>query len=68
MPFTAAIWMKRRTVGETQSNMLKTQNLPLLSFRGNSWRDMKLEIICCKHRIYYFKVSSGVGEERGNSK
>ena len=56
--------MKRRKVRETQNDMLKTQNLPLLSFRGNSWRKRELKIICCKHRMYHFKVLSGVYDER----
>ena len=55
--------MKRRTIRETQNDMLETQNLPLLSFRGNSWRKRELKIICCKHKIYHFKVLSGVYEE-----
>ena len=56
--------MKRRNVKETVNDMLKTHNLPLLIFRGNSWRKKKLEIICFNHIIYYFKVSLGVCEER----
>ena len=60
--------MERRIAGETQNDMLRRRIYHFKVSEEIHGERGKFEIICCKHKIYYFKFPSRVCEERGNSK